>query len=565
MDGHPNVGAPSTIDGCAGRGRWASVGAMTTEQRTQPHRRRAFSTTVVAGALIAASAACTAEPDAARWTPTEQVRTAYGPVQGRADGEVLRFDGIRYARAPTGDLRFAPPRPVGPWDGVLDATAAGPACPQVPVSELVGGEDCLRVNVTVPRTPTEEPRPVMVWLHGGGFEQGSAADYDPRRLAVEGDVVVVTVGYRLGALGFLALPGLEGGGTFGLADQLQALRFVRETARAFGGNPDNVTLFGQSAGGTSVCHHLTSPAARGLFRRAIVQSAIDCGGPVPDNAFGLPAGGTGRDAPYVPDRAIDAVEARGERTARRLGCPAPTAAALRCLRTLPVEKLLTANPDFARPAVGGPLVPEAPAARLDQVSVPVLAGHTRDESRFYAMLSVLLGTPFPAGSYQAAVTASFGGGARAILAEYPRPAYANDAEAWAAVYTDSTFACPQLAANDAMARATSVYAYEFADRTAPPPLPLLPGMPEPGAAHTGELPYLFEVATQPVDLEGNRIPLTRAQRDLAREMVRIWTTFARTGEAAVRWDGTGRSLVLGADGPQVGDVRREHRCDFWPG
>lgn len=534
-----------------------------------PHRSRSsvrLAATLSGLLLVTACSGAPATPTSpdAGGDAAPRVTTDFGDLVGQRDDDVVRFRGVPYAEPPVGDLRLAPPEPLEAWDGTLDATASGPACVQDDwQGGLLGDEDCLLVDVTAPASASDGPRPVMVWFHGGGLEQGAGSDHDPRRLAVEGDVVVVTVGSRLGALGLLAVPGLEGGGTFALADQLEALRFVRETADAFGGDPDNVTAFGESGGATALCHLLASPDADGLFDRAILQSAVDCGAPAPPNAYALPFEGSDELEPSWPP--VADVEARSVAAAATIGCSQDDdEARIACLRDLPAEDLLPIHRDFTSPAIGSTLVPERPIDALDEVDVPVLTGFTRHESRFFPILAALLGTPYGPGTYEPAIEDSFGDRAAAILETYPREDHADDSEAWAAVYTDRTFACPQVHANDVLSRSTEVYAYEFADGTAPPPLPLLEGAPEPAAAHSTELPYLFEVAGQPLDIEGNRIPLTESQQQVASRMIEVWTDFARTGQAPVEpWTPGGASLVFGPDAVEVGDPTETHRCGFW--
>ncbi len=225
----------------------------------------------------------TTTPDTTTATPTH-VRTDKGEVVGIEHRGVLRFSGIPYAAPPVGPRRYLPPEPHDGWSGVLDATAYGAICPQPPMmlAQLLGEEpepeheDCLFLNVFTPACD-DAARPVMVWIHGGGFMMGSgsSAMYDGAHLVRRGDVVVVTINYRLGALGFLHTDDLghgEGTANAGIADQIQALRWVRDNIAAFGGDPANVTIFGESAGAMSVGTLLGTPAAQGLFHRAILQS-----------------------------------------------------------------------------------------------------------------------------------------------------------------------------------------------------------------------------------------------------------------------------------------------------
>jgi para-nitrobenzyl esterase len=210
---------------------------------------------------------------------TTVVTISSGELRGEATGELTVFRGVPYARA----ARFAPPEPVEPWAGVRDATCHGPISPQPPFRAgsvtgepqdgLTQAEDCLNLTVVTPGTD-EKRRPVLVWIHGGAYTTGAASMsfYDGHRLAAEGDVVFVGINYRLGALGYLRLDGVSPG-NLGLLDQLAALRWVRDNIAAFGGDPGQVTVFGQSAGGHSIACLMAAPAARGLFQRAILQSA----------------------------------------------------------------------------------------------------------------------------------------------------------------------------------------------------------------------------------------------------------------------------------------------------
>jgi len=234
----------------------------------------------VAAAIVWSVAAGVPAASAASRSPV--VVTETGPVRGIATGTMQEFRGIPYAEAPVGDLRWRPPQEPARWTGVLDATAFSPHCPQAatPYGTPSTTEDCLFLNVFTP-DKTNEGRPhllpVMFWIHGGGLVVGESDGYDPSPLVAQG-VVVVTINYRLGELGFLAHPALAAesptgaSGNYGLMDQQAALRWVQRNIRAFGGDPDNVTIFGQSAGALSVHSQLASPLAAGLFHKAIVES-----------------------------------------------------------------------------------------------------------------------------------------------------------------------------------------------------------------------------------------------------------------------------------------------------
>ncbi|HEX8866280.1 MAG TPA: carboxylesterase family protein, partial [Lentzea sp.] len=274
------------------------------------------------------------------------VRTDKGLVSGTVTDAYRSFGNIPFAAPPVGENRWRDPKPAQAWQGVRDATKPAPVCAQnsqlgAPPSQV---EDCLYLNVVTPAKDSHKPRPVMVWVHGGGFTAGAASQYDARWLATKNDVVVVTVNYRLGVFGFFGYPGLRGSGTFGLADQQAALAWVQRNARAFGGDARNVTIFGESAGGLSVCAQLASPRAAGLFAKAIIQSG-PCGLTFPGDQPG--------EFPRIWKSRAD-VEKLG--AAQQLGCQD-----IACLRTLPVDKLLTVHEQFGSPAYDTPVLPIDPA------------------------------------------------------------------------------------------------------------------------------------------------------------------------------------------------------------
>src|SRR4051794_13109795 len=252
------------------------------------------------------------------------VRIDGGLIRGVGAAGAYSFKGLPYAAPPTGNLRWRAPQPAAAWSGVRDATQFGAGCPQEPERNpfLPPGtisEDCLNLNVYTPALRDRSGRPVLVWIHGGGLVQDGGRNYDGTKLAATG-TVVVTINYRLGALGFLAHPALAsrpGGaaGNYGLMDQQAALRWVHHNIAQFGGDPHNVTIAGQSAGGLSVLAQMVSPGARGLFQRAVVQSGT----------FAL------------NQRPLAAAEAAGQTFATAVGCADQTAA---CLRSAPVSDLV---------------------------------------------------------------------------------------------------------------------------------------------------------------------------------------------------------------------------------
>lgn len=419
-------------------------------------------------------------------------------------------------------------------------------------------EDCLYLNVVTPRSPGGR-KPVMVWLHGGGFIEGAGGDFDARQLAVVGDVVVVTVNYRLGIFGLFAHPGLAGSGGFALEDQQAALRWVRRNAAAFGGDPGRVTLFGESAGGKSVCAHLAAPASAGLFHRAIMQSA-PCTGTVPAGTMfpGVPAFS---QWPTVAARQTD-----GQQIAARLGCPEP-ATAVACLRRVPPEQLLPWHDQFISPAYGNTVLPRDPerlitAGRTRRV--PVISGATRDEMRYLvALFHELPGRPITDGTYEDLLKQAFGNEASRVARRYPPRRYGSPGLAWATLTTDRVFACPTYQRNRRLARTAPVYAFEWTEAD---PATDIPGLSFPlGAAHGAELSYLFP-PTEP------RPPFTADQWRLSSVLIRYWARFARTGDpngpGLPRWDPfTAASYTQSLAAPTRAiaptDVARTHHCDFW--
>lgn len=393
----------------------------------------------------------------------------------------------------------------------------------------------------------------MVWIHGGAFAGGSSGIYDAGRLAARGDIVVVTINYRLGTLGFLAHPALGGGGdvgNYGLADQQAALRWVRDNIADFGGDSEKVTVAGESAGGMSVCDHLVSPGSAGLFRAAILMSA-------PCQAQADLAAATRRSLDY----------------AAAAGCP-DIAVAATCLRALPVDSLRKpvwyfniGSDELTGPVTGSTVIPQAPLAAFASgraEPVPVLIGTTRDEFTLFVALRYLrLGQRYAEGDYPRLLSETFGADAAAVGAHYPVDRYGGVAQAYSAAVTDGEFACVSERMAGELSRTGPVYAYEFNDRAAPAP-EVMRTLPFPvGASHSLELRYLFDVGGAP--------PLDPAQQRLSDQMIDYWSAFVRTSEPAVDgqpdWPdyGDGR-MSLQADGSRVDNgYPDEHQCPFWAG
>ena len=487
------------------------------------------------------------------------VQTATGRVRGLVAEDRRTFSGIPYAAAPVGDRRWQPPQPMPSWRGVRDATLPGSRCPQPNATGT--SEDCLFLNVTTPPVSAGTRLPVMVWIHGGSLTTGAGSDYDASRLLAGGRVLLVTINYRLGALGFLAHPALDRGrsksGAYGFADQTAALRWVRRNIAAFGGNPGNVTVFGESAGGGSVCAQLASPAAAGLFQRAIVESA-----PCVTNPAAQPWW-----------RHLTQSESLGVQAAARFGCADPATAA--CLREVPIDELLAAAVPASQiafpPAFGGDVMPEDPGVAVSSGRfnrVPVMHLGTRDEHRlFIAFEELAAGRPITEAEYQAAVRAQFGDDATRLLARYPSAAYGSPGLALSALFTDGAWSCPALWTERALARFVPTFAAEFADRNAPPLFPGTESVSFPlGAYHAAELQYLFGGPVFPDRLNA-------AQTRLSRQMVRYWLRFAATGNpnsvGSPVWPRfTPRavhvqSLAPGPYGIRPVDLATRHQCAGW--
>lgn len=517
-----------------------------------------------AGMIALAALVATTTAAGARATPLSQgqgtgpvVATADGAVGGKTAAGMNEFLGIPYAAPPVGSLRWHPPQPAAPWPGVRGATQFAPHCPQPPspFGVAAASENCLYLNVFAPAGSNGRRLPVMVWVHGGSLLVGESDDYNPAGLVRRG-VIVVTVNYRLGALGFLAHPALAsraGGasGNYGLMDQQAALRWVQRNIGRFGGNPRNVTLFGESAGGLSVLAQLASTGGRGLFSRAIVESG----------AYDL------AQAPLAT------AEAAGEAFAAAVGCASQTAA---CLRSLPVATIVN-NEDFSgyTPDIDGSVLTQSVGTALASGQfnrVPVINGTTHDEWRLFVALSQLPptdGPPVTAANYQAMIASTFGipdTAAAVIAAQYPLSAYSSPSVALGAVGTDAIFACPALTADDSLSKYVPTYAYEFNDENAPevslPPL----GFPY-GAAHASEIQYLFSLSN--VAYPG---VLSPPQQQLAATMKQYWTNLARPGfpSSATEppWPGfdstSQRMLSLIPPRPQLEtDFAAEHHCAFW--
>ena len=482
-----------------------------------------------------------------------RVEAPDGVFDGKLDttGAVLEFLGIRYAQPVTGDLRWKAPQPVTRAHGPQDATKNGSHCPQTfsPYGNGDPGdgsngtaEDCLFLNVFTPNhrhddngrdrdngrgdRDDDDAHAVMVWIHGGALVVGESNEYDATKL-VEKGVVVVTINYRLGALGFLAHSALSGespdhiSGNYGIEDQQEALRWVRKNIRAFGGDPDRVTIFGESAGGLSTFTNLVSPTAKGLFDGAIVES-----------------GAYQQTQPTLAQS-----QALGGNFATAVGCTQSTpAAVLACLRALPVSTILanqaaTFSGLGPAPTVDGKVLTQSigPALASGQFNrVPVMNGTNHSEwNLFVGQDFDLTGHPIPntEAGYEAAIATLTGPAAAPIVAaQYPLASFPSADLAFGAVGTDLVFACPALTADKLTSPFVPTFAYEFNDPNAPqnflPPVSFTYG-----ASHASEIQYLFPQANPSAfGLKLPQTPLNASQQQLSDSMVIYWTRFAKHGD-----------------------------------
>jgi para-nitrobenzyl esterase len=470
--------------------------------------------------VIRATAENPRELGAARVDAAPLAAIASGMLRGTRLPQTgtLRFAGIPYAAAPVGARRFAPPAPAAPWTGVRDATGPGRAAPQYPPRRPgpLGGwlcarrfrsEDCLFLNVDTPALDGA-PRPVVVWIHGGSFTTGTGSYYDPSLLARDGDIVVVTLNYRLGGLGFVDLGGALGGepriaSNLGLRDQIAALRWVREHIAAFGGDPERVTIAGESAGSACVAALMTAPAARGLFHGAIAQSgALTL---VTDPADAEQGGrevlhelGVSREQADElwrrPGSAI--VQATARAQARRTG------------------SLVT------RPWWDGDVLPSSLEAAYDAVApVPLLIGWNLDEHRTFTKVRRAI-VPMTRAALATSITESLGWeAARELLAHYP-----DDPDGLNDLGSDLVFGMPSLHLAERQAERAPVWTYR---------LDLRAGRFGMGAFHGLDLMLLFPQAPRAEFIAVGRPE--PAREALAARFRAAWLSFVRTGQPGDDW------------------------------
>lgn len=465
------------------------------------------------------------------------IETDLGPVQGtESDVEDVRaFLNIPFAAPPTGENRWRPPQPPEPWEEPLEATEPGPSCPQAAVgtAQILDtpewDPDCLSLNVWSPADA--DGLPVMVWVHGGGFQTGSAHEpyYIGDYMGSEG-VVLVSMNYRLGVFGFLATEELanesEDGsfGNYGLADQTAAMEWVQRNVAAFGGDPDNVTLFGESAGGASVCGHLASPLSDGLFHKAMIQSGGGCNRLQPaDDAFSA-----------------------GEALLEDFDCDD-----IACLREVPEEDMIEAEVSFDGALVADDVrlsstaLEQAEEGELDDM--PVVIGTNQDEETLFALQS---GSMDPSEDDLLSTASGFSDDPEAVLALYPEDDYETGLARYATMLTDVRWACPMLAFAE---QVPGAYVYHYTYVSDQNILDL-------GATHGSELAPLF---SHPEAITAFDVEVDDRGTALGEDMRAAWTAFAAEGDPGEDWalyadDGQ----VTQIDTPfELVDEIRGGRCD----
>ena len=472
---------------------------------------------IVPGTLAAALLVLSVAPVRAQ----VQVKVDGGVLEGTTtpDGRVRTFLGVPFAAPPVGEFRWQPPQPVAPWRGVRKATAFGARCMQGPIyGDMIfrdePGEDCLYLNVWAPKDARRLP--VMFWIHGGGFQAGSASEprQDGGQLARKG-VIVVGANHRLGVFGFFSHPELtkessrHASGNYGLQDQIATLQWIRKNIEAFGGDPDNVTIFGESAGSLSVSALMASPLAQGLFHRAIGES------------------GAFFNEGLLGPKPLQASETLGRQFAEKLG--ASTLAELRQKPAADVLAVALKSPWFS-PNIDGAVLPaDVPSiyAAGKQAHVPLLAGWNADEVR----AGIVLGKPVTVASYTADVKQRYGDQAEALLKLYPASTDAEALESAASLASDQFMGAATwrwIQAHQATG-GSPVYRYQFDRKIPVAPGTMVGGKPatarDIGARHAGEIEYVFGTLDSV-----RKVTWEPADRALSEQMMGYWTNFARSGD-----------------------------------
>jgi len=499
--------------------------------------------------LVLVALGCQSEP--------VTVETPSGALAGTSNGTTRVFLGIPFAAPPVGDLRFAAPQPLAPWKGVLDATAPSPICPQF--DSLSGtnfnedsDEDCLYLNIWAPTA--SGPHPVMVFMHGGGYVTGAGSEalYDGQRISEARRVIVITINYRLGPLGFLAVPGAANNG---LRDQQEALRWLKKSISAFDGDPSRVTLFGESAGAGSTCVQLVSPAAAGLFQRAVLESAPCTGFDLPDAAragrqferFIQAIGCSG----IAPD---DGSQPNAKASAQLLTClRQPSTKAV--LGALPLAEQLIYGPgETWGPTVDGDVLPDQPVPLFragGSKKVSLIVGANQNEGTFFFRSDDIQDETDLRSALDNLFLAK---DVDAIVARYGSTPTARQV---AISIVSDVFTCDaRRIARMHVAEGGVAYHYRFS-------VPVYGTFTGLGAFHASELPFVFDNPVRGVSILPVGFPLVKSMQG-------YWTEFARSGDpngpSRLPWSrynaGSDRSLQLDLHSKQVSGVQKE-ACDFW--
>jgi para-nitrobenzyl esterase len=526
--------------------------------------RRYRVTGAVAAALVlavgtgAAVRASTATPDQAppACAAGTTVTTTTGPVCGivNSTNALDEWLGIPYAAPPVGALRWQPPQPHAPWTSVLDATTEESPCAQGTTST---SENCLDVDVYTPQGAAPGSLPVLVHIHGGGFTGGGNSTYNKTELASQGHMVVVGIQYRLGILGFLADSAFGAhAGDYGLQDQQAALRWVQENISAFGGNPHNVTIIGDSAGGSSMCDQIASPTAKGLFSKVISISGEY------NSLLGAPTSLQPQDC-----KAVLPTEQQANQTsaayAASLGCTQSSAAAVAaCLRAVPVATLLATTGGTEAPIINGTTETMQLQRAFETGAVnhvTAMMGVDRDEN--------LTGTPTTPAQYTAIIQTQYGKYANQVLALYPLARFPSPYEAYRTVAADSNTVCPALVTDQRLSGSIPVYAWIDYNADAPVLSFFTAGVAS-GAGHVAELPFLFP------GVFGATTTFSADEQALAQQFFSEVTNFARTGSPVAtgtpNWplfaNGHQVMTLQAADDSEVltsGEIGSVHNCQFW--
>jgi para-nitrobenzyl esterase len=522
--------------------------------------------------LLVVASTASAAASAPACTSGTEVKTQTGVVCGVSADGVTSYLGIPYAAPPVGKLRWAPPAPAAPWDGTLQATAAGSICPGPGADgTAAGSEDCLTLNVQVPAGARSSRLPVMVEIHGGGFLLPIGPS-SGAHLASTGNVVYVAMNYRLGILGFMANRALgPHSGDYGLQDQQASLRWVKRNIAAFGGDPHNVTILGQSAGGASVCANVASPTAKGLFQRGIPESGF-YNAAIGPNQVWEPADCKSQ----LPTQRQ--AEKAGAVFARAVGCaPADVA----CLRAVPVDKLVAAGGKVDDPTAGGTSATIAPtingttlkmspakAFRTGHINkVGLMNGVDRDEINGGASLDAPVANT--AADFHRLIAKQYGTLARQVQRMYPLDRFPSPFIAYRTVVADSDSVCPAIRTDEDLARHIPVYAWENDDADMPPdfyPQFLDPTKPY-GAYHIAADPFLFpnpsivlspDQAALAQQFTAQAVGYARTGNPTA-PGTPLWTRFARRGSHKLM------TLVPAGDSAltPAAVINEQHHCGFW--